>query len=224
MHRHTRQLVAVALLGLCVAAPAAEEPRPNQLAHSLQDFFKQPEGKGSLVGGLIGGALTAHPLGLLLGGAIGYFGTHELNAWQAGQHTTTAAASAQPAPKTPHTAATGAPGTTSPRPATAPRAAMAGSTMGGGGGNVPTPDQVAGGPTIPPPPVLPAPPPVELPKPRLPQQVVQAEFDPSRDCYGGRHGKPRAMLGAQAGKADKGDELPGEYLRRLDPRCFYFSE
>ncbi len=41
--------------------------------NAMKEFTKQPTSVGTLAGSIIGGALTAHPAGTMVGGVVGFF-------------------------------------------------------------------------------------------------------------------------------------------------------
>lgn len=77
---------AVVVLGLCFGGQVLAAPEPSVAAQSFtgksindhaseftRDYLSDPRRVGTLAGSILGGALTAHPAGTVLGSLVGFF-------------------------------------------------------------------------------------------------------------------------------------------------------
>ncbi len=60
-------------IALCLTATTPLAEAEEGVSNSARDFLSDPQRVGSLTGTILGGALTAHPIGTLAGGIIGFF-------------------------------------------------------------------------------------------------------------------------------------------------------
>ncbi|MDZ4263363.1 MAG: hypothetical protein U1B30_13670 [Pseudomonadota bacterium] len=69
--KNSPHLLAIAALCLAATAPLAQAEGDS--SNGARAFLSDPQRVGSLAGTILGGALTAHPIGTLAGSIIGFF-------------------------------------------------------------------------------------------------------------------------------------------------------
>ena len=239
--------VAAAVLA-ATTLPAGAAPVDDRVQETLDMLSRRPV-PHTLAGGLLGGALAAHPAGLVVGGAIGFLAGGGLGDLPGGNAAMDdGATEATPGPATdadatPAPAMTDDTGGRGARDAPSKGMDSSGPTESGRGmqgdsgraGATPTrtarePAAQEGGDGREPGKAQSAAAPAQAaqaarparprgPRP-LPARVTVRSFDPATDCYDGGRGEPRPPFSGGTG----GDTLPRGYRVRLDPRCFYYAE